>query len=75
MLDAGALVQHDDAGAVMHAGALVHADADADAGEHVTKLTTDSTSLCDSQTRGWRPPPILSWHSKQASRRAYMQYL
>ena len=73
MLDAGALMQHDDAGAVMHAGALVHADADADAGGHVTKLTTDSTSLFDSR----RPAggAILSWHSKQASRRAYMQYL
>ena len=31
MFDAGALMQHDVAGAVMHAGALMHADADADA--------------------------------------------
>ena len=31
MFDAGALMQHDVAGASTHAGALVHADADADA--------------------------------------------
>ena len=31
MLDAGALMQHDDAGAVMLAGALLHANADAHA--------------------------------------------
>ena len=31
MLDAGALMQHDDAGAVVPAGALVYADADAHA--------------------------------------------
>ena len=51
MLDAGALMQHDDAGAVMYAGAFVHADAGADAGGHVMTLTTDSTRWCDSQTR------------------------
>ena len=31
MLDAGAVMQHGVSGAVMHAGALVHADADANA--------------------------------------------